>query len=393
MFGAIYTGLSGLSAYSEGLQTISNNVSNLNTSGFKATTVSFTDQFNNYNNGISLVHKGSANGNGVSINDLLVDFQQGDLRQTGNGLDLSLEGAGFLVLLDGDRTVYKRTGSFKVDDDGFIVLEGTDYKLGVLDGSNKAVELNIDASRTSAPVATSVIKFADNLSSTATEQTLNDLRVFDNNGEEHVWQIEFVKDIAATGNEWAITVTNAEGRQVGSTRLVFAGGEVDASTTTLNITDPDNSGLSVDLDFSENVSSFSSGQVSTLRAASIDGNGVGTITNITVNEEGLLELTYSNEEKNELGAVAIADFRDPQSLEQLGGGIYVFNGNSEKRLLSSEDPEAGKVVAGRLEASNVDLSDQFGELILIQRGFQASSQIISVSNDMIQQLFGIRGQG
>jgi len=393
MFGAIYTGLSGLSAYSEGLQTISNNVSNLNTSGFKATTVSFTDQFNNYNNGISLVHKGSANGNGVSINDLLVDFQQGDLRQTGNGLDLSLEGAGFLVLLDGDRTVYKRTGSFKVDDDGFIVLEGTDYKLGVLDGSNKAVELNIDASRTSAPVATSVIKFADNLSSTATEQTLSDLRVFDNNGEEHVWQIEFVKDIAATGNEWAITVTNAEGRQVGSTRLVFAGGEVDASTTTLNITDPDNSGLSVDLDFSENVSSFSSGQVSTLRAASIDGNGVGTITNITVNEEGLLELTYSNEEKNELGAVAIADFRDPQSLEQLGGGIYVFNGNSEKRLLSSEDPEAGKVVAGRLEASNVDLSDQFGELILIQRGFQASSQIISVSNDMIQQLFGIRGQG
>ncbi len=392
-FGAIYTGLSGLGAYSEGLQTISNNVANLNTSGFKASSVTFSDQFSSFNNGINLVHSGSSSGGGVSMNDLQINFGQGDLRQTDNGLDLGIEGAGFLVLLDGDRTLYKRTGSFEVSDDGFIKLSGTDYRLGVLNSAGQAIALNIDAQRTSSPEATTTISFADNLSSTATEATINDLRVFDSTGAEQTWQINFVRDLNQTDDVWTVTVTNEQGREIGETELRFDQGIVDPETAQITITDEDAEGLSVILDFSENVTSFSSGEVSTLRAAEIDGNGVGSVTNITVNETGQIELTYSNEETEELGAVAIANFRDPQSLERLGDGIFRFNGNGEKRLFSSESPESGRVIAGRLEASNVDLSDQFGELILIQRGFQASSQIISVSNEMIQQLFGIRGQG
>ncbi len=391
MFGAIYTGLSGLNAYSQGLQTVSNNVSNLNTSGFKASSVRFNDQFHNFNGGVSLSSE-SSGGGGVSMSDVQINFGQGDLRQTGNGLDLAIDGSGFLVLLDGDRTFYTRTGSFQVGDDGFITLQGTDYRLGVLNGSGRAVALNIDTNRTNAPVATTVIKFADNLSSTATQATVSELRVYDISGTEQVWQIAFVKDADAI-DQWDVTVTNAEGREIGTTVLKFSNGLVDPETEVLTIEDSEVAGLSVTLDFSENVTSFSSGEVSTLRAASVDGHGVGTVTNITVNDRGQVELSYSNEESEELGAVAIADFRDPQSLTVLGEGLYSFNGNGMKRLLSSEDPEAGRVLAGRLEASNVDLSEQFGQLILIQRGFQASSQIISVSNDMIQQLFGIRGQG
>jgi len=112
-----------------------------------------------------------------------------------------------------------------------------------------------------------------------------------------------------------------------------------------------------------------------------------------VNATGNLELAYSNEQKLDLGAVALADFRDTQSLVEKDGGLFTYNGSGERMYLASSDPRVGLVKARQLEASNVDLSKQFGDLILIQRGFQASSQIVSVSNDMIQQLFGIRGQG
>jgi flagellar hook protein FlgE len=114
---------------------------------------------------------------------------------------------------------------------------------------------------------------------------------------------------------------------------------------------------------------------------------------LLVNDLGKLEIGYSNAQKKELGAVAIADFRDPQALQQKSGGLFTDPGSAQRELLTSQDDRVGQVLSRRLEASNVDLAKQFGDLILIQRGFQASSQIISVSNDMIQQLFGIRGQG
>ena len=132
--------------------------------------------------------------------------------------------------------------------------------------------------------------------------------------------------------------------------------------------------------------------MSTLRAAKVDGYEAGTITGIADDSAGKLQLTYSNGQKVDGGAIALADFRDPTRLEQRDG-LFVEREAGQSMLLASDDPRVGQVRSKRLEASNVDLSQQFGDLILIQRGFQASSQIVSVSNDMIQQLFGIRGQG
>ena len=153
MLGAIYIGLSGLSAYSEGLKTISNNVANLNTPGFKSNDVRFSDLYTNSGAGSSLFDHGNSGGNGVRLDDVRLDFRQGDLRQSQNGLDLAVEGAGFFVLLDGARTLYTRTGNFAVDADGYVVLQGTDYKLGILNASGQAAELNVDSRRTSPPIA------------------------------------------------------------------------------------------------------------------------------------------------------------------------------------------------------------------------------------------------
>ena len=388
MFGAIYIGLSGLNAYSKGLQQVSNNVSNLNTTGFKGSTVSFHNLYATPDRGgMAMAGQDGSDGYGVAVDDGTLNFKQGELRSTDRDLDLSVDGNGFLVLLDGDRTLYARTGSFEVDPAGFIVLSGTNFRLATLDANGRAVSLSVDARRTSAPRATTAVTFADNLSSTASSYTVSDIRVFDASGAAHVWKAGFAKG----SDGWSVTVTDDKGATVGTQTLKFNAGIIDPATAKLDFTDA-TSGLTVQFDFSSGVTSFSGGEVSTLRAAKVDGYAAGTITGIAADSAGKLQLTYSNGQTVDGGAIALADFRDPTRLEQRDG-LFVEREPGQSMLLASDDPRVGQVRSKRLEASNVDLSQQFGDLILIQRGFQASSQIVSVSNDMIQQLFGIRGQG
>lgn len=391
MFGSIYIGLSGLNAYSQGLKTVSNNVSNLNTSGFKASDISFSDIYGGGSaGGLSYGSGYSGQGHGVNFDTVSINFSQGELRQTNRDLDMAIDGSGFFVLLDGDQAYYTRTGSFVVDEEGYVVLAGTDYRLAVLDSNGRPVSLNVDAARTSPPEATTAIEFADNLSSTATSYTIPDLKVYDERGGEHTWTIAFSR-AETVADEWTVKVTDAGGTEIDSQTLKFIGGVVDPTTATLTFEDTAN-GLSVAFNFAD-VTSFSSGSVSNLRAADVDGHGTGSVATLKVNERGQFEIAYTNEETLELGAIALADFRDPQKLEQRSNGLFAHAGFGQVQYLSAEDSRVGTIMAGRLEASNVDLGAQFGDLILIQRGFQASSQIISVTNDMIQQLFGIRGQG
>jgi flagellar hook protein FlgE len=397
MLGAIYIGLSGMSAYSKGLQTISSNVANLNTLGYKTSTARFTDVFATGGGGLTFSRGPGAEqaGGGVRFTQPLIDFRQGDLRQTDRDLDLAIQGSGFLVLLDGEKTYYARTGQFVVDDDGFISQEGTKFHLAILNSAHQPVALNLDAKRTSKPKATTTITFADNLSSTAPEATVSNITVFDSGGAKQVWQVKLTPVGVTSPGEWTVAVTDAAGATVGTGSLKFIGSVVDPATAKITITatptgaDP----LSVVLDFSTGVTSFSGGTLSTLRAASVDGNGVGSLTSVTIDADGQVKLTYSNSETELAGAVAMADFRDPQQLERTGDGLFRDRGGGQVRLLPSATDGIGTLLSRQVEASNVDLSQQFGDLILIQRGFQASSQVVSVSNDMIQELFGIRGRG
>jgi flagellar hook protein FlgE len=401
MFGAIYIGLSGLNAYSKGLQQVSNNVTNLNTTGFKGSTVTFQNFYGAGDLGGLSYHADSKGaGNGVGLADQRLDLKQGELRQTDRDLDLAVDGTGFMVLMKDSEIAYTRTGSFDVDKDGFIVLAGTDYRLATVDSSGRVVSLSIDGKRTSAPATTTAIKFANNLSADATAFSIPDLKVHDASGQQHVWSVKFERftgDEAVSGNVWKVSVTDAGGGTFQSQTLKFLpSGEPDPATAALTFTRDDASDavadFTVSLDFS-GASGFPNGDVNSLSIDKIDGYGMGALTTVAVNAKGEIELGYSNEQKVSLGAIAIADFRDPQSLEQKSGGLFTYTGTGELAYLKSDDPRVGQVLGKRLEASNVDLSKEFGDLILIQRGFQASSQIVSVSNDMIQQLFGIRGQG
>lgn len=390
MLGAMFIGLSGMTAYSNGLREVSNNITNLNSNGYRASTVEFSDLFGKGGSGVSYSNQYSGSGSGVQLANARLDLSQGDIRTTENDLDLAVDGDGFLVLEKEGEYFYARTGSFEVNTEGYIVLSGTDYKLTVLNSAGQATALSIDSYRTDEPEKTSRITFADNLSSTATELTLSDLNIYDSQGEADIWEIAFTR--AETETDWTVTVNNSAGDPVDVQTLKFVNGAIDPATAELTFTAQDDD-RSVVLDFSENVTSFSSGAISTLRTSDIDGYAIGDITSIAVNDTGILEIGYSNAQDEALGAVTLASFDQVNSLEQIGSGLFTYGESTGRQFLSSGSDRVGLVRSNRIEASNVDLSAQFGDLILVQRGYQAASQVVSVSNDMIQQLFGLRGQG
>jgi flagellar hook protein FlgE len=196
--------------------------------------------------------------------------------------------------------------------------------------------------------------------------------------------------------EWTVSVLDSTGAPIGgptnthTLRFIQPGGAVvDPTTATFTVVDGT---YTVTLDFNNLESTASTGDVGQVRASSVDGSPPGTLTSTTIDEEGRVKLTYSNGKTEFLGSIALADVREPQQLENLGSGFYEI-ADGQVRFLASGAIGVGKVLPKHIEASNVDLAQQFGDLILIQRGFQASSQVVSVTNEMIQQLFGIRGNG
>lgn len=389
--GAIYIGMSGMDAFSQGLQNISNNVANLNTSGFKELTTNFSDLFNAENGDYG--GSGQPAGNGVEYVQPQIDFADGTLQQTGGSLDLAMQGNGFLVLLDGSKTVYARTGSFAVDSKGYISEQGTQYQLGVLNSSGQPQALNLNSLQTNPAVATTNVTFENNLSSSATTDTVSSISVFDSSGTQHTWSVTLTPDTTTSG-KWNATITDETGSTVGTGSISFTGATIDptASSIVVNKTYTGASPLAVTLDFSS-VTSNSTGTTSTLQVNQANGNAAGTLTGVTVNESGQIVLNYSNKQTVIQGSVALANFLDPQQLHEATGGVFENNSGAHALLAGSGQNGLGTLVSGQIEGSNVDLTQQFGDLILIQRGYQASSEVVSVANDMIQNLFGIRGQG
>lgn len=399
MIGALYIGLSGMTAYSTGLREVSNNITNLNSDGYKATSVGFNDLFGSSSGGVSYTDSITGNGAGVELSSSQLDLSQGDIRQTSNDLDLAVEGNGFLVLEKGGEYFYTRTGSFEVSENGNIMLSGTDYNLMVLNSSGELENVSLNGYRNAAPEATTVIEFSGTLSTIISgdsviddsEHTISGVEVFDVNGNSTLWSFTFTPRPGADGNQWTVIAKNQDGDELDRGVIAFIDNQIDPQKSQLKFSDATTS-QSLTLDFSENVEGFTLSTGSDL-AANPNGFIAGTLISITVDENGILQNQYSNEQFEDLGAIALADFQQSKHLEQQGAGIFSYGSSTGIELLTSESERVGLVSSNRIEASNVDLSQQFGDLILVQRGYQASSQVVSVSNDMIQQLFGLRGQG
>jgi len=402
MFSSLYIGMSGMAAFSKGLDTISNNVSNLNTNGYKGNEVLFSDLFYGYQlTDFNQSYTFNQFGSGVDANSTNINFKQGDLRDTGNDTDVSITGVGFFILRDGENVYYSRNGQFEFDKDGYLVSKQNGYRVAALEKDGSLSDINVNHLKTNAPKATSKVTFTNNLSTGSSRHEVSDVEVVDGAGNKHKLKVTFVNNGSVTPRSWIVEVSDENGKSVapsGEIRYQGNGSPAqDHNSYTFTYTPESGDAFDITLYFGDpstfiDTTSFAGGATSDLAVASVDGHGPGSLLEINFTADGQFETKYSNDEKVKGPVLALARFDDPQSLQQLGGGLFKANGELQVHVSSASKEGLGEVKGKSLELSNIELTDQFTNLIIVQRGYQASSQILTTANEMMQQLMDMVGK-
>ncbi|AXV76805.1 MULTISPECIES: flagellar hook protein FlgE [Ralstonia solanacearum species complex] len=395
MLDSIYIAMTGLHGYEEALRVISNDTTNMNTPGFKGSALQFSDLF--YTNGGQSAqgggHTASQLGFGLNTVGTLLNFKQGQMQTTGNDLDLAVDGQGLFVLKAADGSLrYTRDGQFKFNTDGNLISSTTGEQVMALDSTGSLAPVSIAALKTSAAKPTTTVTFSGNLPSTSTGQTVGSVTVIDAAGGTHTLSAKLAPVSGKLGS-WTVTLLDGT-TTVGSGTIAFVNGKPAPANATVSLTYTPigQSSMPLTLDFSNNVTSFDSGGQSTLAVASQDGYAAGNLTKTTFDSTGTLVLTYANGQIAKGAQLALGRFSSPDAVEAVGNNEFkVVNGRAWEMGVAGAGA-FGTLHSGMVENSNVDLSQEFSNLVIMQRGYQASSQVVSTANDMLSELFSMRGK-
>lgn len=391
MIDSIYIAMTGLSGYQKGLQVISNDSANLNTPGFKGSRLQFSDMF--YSGNASGGNQGAGQyGSGLNTLGTVIDFKQGQFQNTGNELDLALDGTGFFVLKDTDGNMhYTRDGQFKFDKDKILVSSVTGEQVMALDSGNKFVPISIATSNSNPAKATTTVSFRNNLLSTPqqTVQTVSNVTVIDNAGTSHTLSANLTQDSNAPGS-WKVDLMDGT-TTVGSGTIAFIQGQPDPANSKVNVTytPTGQPAQNLTLVFS-NVTSYSSGNA--ILFESQDGYALGELSSTSFDDTGTLILTYSNAQTTKGARLALRRSNVQDAIKSIGDNEYAATDESAWSTGVAGEQGFANVKSKSIEMSNVDLSQEFSNLVIMQRGYQASSQVVSTANEMLSDLFAMKGK-
>jgi len=341
----------------------------------------------------------SITGAGVSVNADQQNFRQGEMRQTGNSLDAAVDGNGFFVFERDGQRYYSRAGQFEFDKDGFLTDRITGAHVMVSSTGNSLGSLQVDPFRVFQPRATTEVTLSGNLSRTGNAVfDLAGMTVHDSSGTKHTLKVHFVRD-ATDPLLWTVEVQDSNNVVRGSGTLRFNADGTPAEGNEPIVATIAPTGLE-EFSFTlmpgaagtySGIASLVSNTTSAVQVLRQNGLELGTLTASTFDERGNLEVTYSNGEKQKIGRLVLARFDTSGDLTAVGDGLFVTQQGREPILSAGLEFGVGRVSGGNLELSNVELTEQFANLIIIQRGYQASSQMTSVANEMLQQLLAMQG--
>lgn len=391
MFDSIMIGTSGLLAHEKGLRTVGNNLSNVNTPGFKGSSLEFANLVDQGTGGHAGQNAYSAGGSGLTTLGSHINFQAGLDQSTGNPLDLNIQGNGFYTLKRGDDLLYTRNGSFQFDDKGVLVNSSGDH-VQALDANGKLADITLGTLERSMPKATSTVALTGNLNATvatpAIDDKVNAVTIYDANGGSHSISLSFKNN---GSGDYTVKATDDAGTLLNTGDLKFASGFPTAETSVMSFsyTPPGGSAMTLKFDFSKSVTSLA--QTTTLAVQSQDGYAAGTSVNQSIGADGTLSMTYSNDQTAKGPRLALANFRVEEDLQDAGGSAFSARSGTQVRYGYAGTDDFGSLLSGHLEGSNVDMAEEFSTLILMQRGYQAASHVVSTANDMIQELFDMKG--
>jgi flagellar hook protein FlgE len=447
------------------MDVIGNNISNINTTGFKRNRVNFQDIIYQQLQGAARPTEdlGGVNpkevGLGMSVASIDTIHIQGSLQTTGVQTDLAIVGQGFFVLDDMGKQLYTRAGAFSLDMDGVLVNPANGMKVQgwmaeELDGVNR-IDVSSTVGEIIIPVGskdpareTSIVNFACNLDKRmpvlpedATGAQLRDARwstsikIYDSLGDERILQVEFTR-VPGTANSWNAEVNVDPQNDIPTNTTIGFGEEPPAvggpqafivnfsnNGTLLSAEDgagnvsgasgqvqmfvaydvqtatPNEDGTLVRQEFVLNlgtVGGFTNSitqyaESSSSKAVEQNGRAMGYLENFKIDSSGVITGVYSNGSTRDIGQVAIATFANQGGLEKAGDNTFRMSNNSGLANIGPSGVAGkGKIIAGTLEMSNVDMADQFVDMIVTQRGFQANSKTIQTADQLLQELLTLK---
>jgi flagellar hook protein FlgE len=421
---ALQAGVSGLLAEQTRMDAVGNNIANSNTVGYKSVDVLFADALYQVLKPATAASGKLSGGDAVSVGEGVqvsgthTDFAQGNLMATGRSTDVAVEGEGFLPVTDGNQVYYTRNGSLGLDANGYLVQLASGLRVlatppaapgastgppgastpagGAASASTVTPQdtLQVPLGQTTAAHATSQVGLGGNLDSRAAAgaQFQVTSRVYDSLGAGHDMTLNFTR--SATAGQWDVTATSPDGTATlaAPTSITFdANGAASPASLSLQFALKGGSGAGTPQPITvsmANVTQLAQDNSAALRSQ--DGMPPGTLTGISISEDGTVLGVFSNGMAKPLGQVVTGAFTNPSGLESVRDSLY-------QASLSSGSPAYGvpgsaghgAIRAGQLESSNVNLTQEFADMIVTQRSYQASSRVVTTADQMLQDLMSV----
>jgi flagellar hook protein FlgE len=413
---ALFAGVSGLRNHQTKMDVIGNNIANVNTTAFKASRVTFKEAFVQLLQGASRPpgNTGGINpiqiGTGMNVASIDQLFTQGSLETTGQPLDLAIQGDALFTLTDGPRRVYTRAGNFQLDAQGHLIAPSSGF---VVQGINADALGNFSTGAAIGPIQlhlgdkapakqTDSVSLSGNLDSNAAVGTSHAMSIttYDSTGTPQVLSLSFTKVSNGTWS-WTPSAATAAVTPAGTGTVTFSNtGELLSFTypgggSNITLT-PSNgaSALNVTINAGtingiDGLASFSNPSNAVINSQ--DGYQAGSLQSISVDPKGVISGYFTNGVTRSLAQVALAQFTNPSGLLRSGDNTYLESANSGSAVVGfAGGTITSSITPGALEGSNVDISQEFTQLIIAQRGFQANAKVITTADEMLNDLVNIK---
>lgn len=409
MFTSFSTALSALSAHATAVDVVGNNLANLNTPGFKASTVSFHDLVTqSLGAGLGETQVGFGVGRPVTLRQ----FSQGAIQSSTGTLDAAIQGDGFLVVRDQTGAMlYTRGGNLQVDKFGNL-LTSTGERVqgwtvaadGTMNTSGAVSDIVIPVGELKQPRASTAFSFDMNLNAAAPdgETFLASIEVFDTLGTSHEVTVVFTKNGA---NKWDYSISIPDSDLASGTVTPVTGtltfdskGQLDPSTPAPGVLTVDNlkSGaeklnLTWELMNGTKPRLTQYAQPSAISANAQDGYPAAQLVRVGLADGGKVLAQYSNGQQSVVGQLAMASIRNPESLVAVGNNNFQLSARSALPAIGLPGTGGrGVILGGAIEYSNVDIAREFTNLIVLQRGYQANSRVVTAVDEISQETINLK---
>jgi flagellar hook protein FlgE len=414
MPGSFSIALSGLNADKTALDVVGNNLANLNTTGFKETSVSFHDLV------ASLADSSSQVGAGVSAPLTQRNFLQGSIQLSGGAFDAAIQGDGFFMVQDSlGRNLFTRAGNFQLAADGTLMtstgekVQGWSAAGGVLNTTGATGNIVIPSNSLQTPSATTQFTMNLNLNAAGVvgqpDGTFSSpIQVVDSLGATHTVTVTYTKT-AANAWKYDVTVpgeditggTPGTPKNVGTGNITFdANGQLKTpaagapiAITLAGLTDGA-SDLKMNwnlYDAAGNATLTQFANPSALSASSQDGIAAAQVTQVSIADGGEVIAHYSDGTQKAVAQLALAAISNPDSLVGVGNNNFELGANTATPAVGAAGTGGrGTIQAGALESSTVDIATEFTNLIVYQRSYQANSRVITTLDEITQDLLSMK---